>query len=405
MKDNGMTIIKDGGICSPIGFKSSAISAGIKNNSKKDLCILLSDSPAEVAATFTKNKVIAAPVRICKKIIKNSNKINGIIVNSGNANACTGKKGLKDCEYIINYYENKFNLPTNTLLIASTGVIGEYLPKDKFIDGLGELKSNLQKDSSGFAEAILTTDKFTKKLALSIDTGHGKYTIGSTAKGAGMIAPNMATMLAFITTDAKIDPQSMKKYLKKAVNNSFNIITVDGDMSTNDSVFLFSNGCSKIKIKSKKDKVIFINALTFLCLELAKMIVKDGEGATKCVKIIVKNALSRKDADKCAFKIAQSTLVKTMFFGEEPNWGRIIAAAGASRVSFNPEKTDIYFDKILYVKNGQQIKSELEKEVHKIMKKNEYAITIDLKSGSYSHSLFTSDLTHEYIKINSSYKT
>jgi glutamate N-acetyltransferase/amino-acid N-acetyltransferase len=290
--------------------------------------------------------------------------------------------------------------------MTSTGVIGKRLPVKKFLDASDKLISNLDDTHEDFQEAIMTTDSFPKGVAVLVESGKGAYVIGASAKGAGMIAPSMATMLAFITTDALINEKVLDSALKVAVEKSFNRITVDGDMSTNDSVYLFSNGLSGIKIESEEDIKNFIDALTFVCLTLAKMIVKDGEGATKLVEIEVKNAKCVEDAKKCAFKIANSLLVKTMFFGCDPNWGRLLASVGASLIDIDPDKIDIYFDDILYVKDSTIIDENLEKDVCEIMKKSEYKIVIDLNSsGGSSYNVFTSDLTFDYIKINAEYRT
>lgn len=403
-----MDIINKGGVTTPLGFKSAAISIDVKGNNsrKKDLSILCSDIPCKVAATFTENRVKAAPVIVSKELLSKSRDFYGIIVNSGNANACTGKDGIKDTYDIVHHYEKKLKLPENSLLMTSTGVIGKRLPVKKFLDASDKLLSNLDDTHEDFQEAIMTTDSFPKGVAVLVESGKGAYVIGASAKGAGMIAPSMATMLAFITTDALVHEKVLDSALKIAVEKSFNRITVDGDMSTNDSVYLFSNGLSGIKIESEEDIKNFIDALTFVCLTLAKMIVKDGEGATKLVEIEVKNAKSVEDAKKCAFKVANSLLVKTMFFGCDPNWGRLLASVGASLIDIDPDKIDIYFDNIQYVKNSTIIDENLEKDVCEIMKKSEYKIVIDLNSsGGSSYNVFTSDLTFDYIKINAEYRT
>jgi glutamate N-acetyltransferase/amino-acid N-acetyltransferase len=402
-----MKKINNGGICSPLGFSSAGISIDIKGNKsdKKDLGIILSISPCYCASTFTKNKVSAAPVKDAKKRLFNTETINAIIVNSGNANACTGKQGLDDCETIINHYAKALEIDANSLLISSTGVIGENLPVEKFISNSKNLINSLDDDDNDFAESILTTDTVTKKLAVLVETENGIYVVGGVAKGAGMIAPEMATMLAFITTDAMVDKNILQNSLDNAVKTSFNSITVDGDMSTNDSVFLLANGMSGINIHSEKQINKFKDAVSHVCLELAKMIVKDGEGATKFIQINVKNALTQDDAKKCAFKIANSPLVKTMFAGEDPNWGRLLASAGASLIELDEEKIDIYFNDLKYVESGSLIDKKLEEKVHQIMKTDEYEITIDLNIGNCNSTVYTTDLTKEYISINADYRS
>jgi len=399
--------IKNGGVCTPIGFRSAGISADIKgkNSTKKDLGLLISESPCVVAATFTENKVKAAPVIVCKDLLSRNNEFKGIIVNSGNANACTGKQGIENTLNIIKHYENKLEFFPNSLLMASTGVIGNQLPVNKFIDKSDELISNIEDYHENFNESIMTTDSYAKSIALLVETENGAYVIGGAAKGAGMISPSMATMLAFITTDALIDKNTLSNALNSAVKNSFNKITVDGDMSTNDSVYIFANGLSGISISSTVDIKKFEEALTYVCLSLAKMIVKDGEGATKLVEIEIKNAATEEDAKKCAFKIANSPLVKTMFFGADPNWGRLLASVGASLIEIDPDNIDIYFNDLHYVSKSTIIDVNLESKVHEVMKNREYKITINLNVGDKSYNAYTCDLTYEYVKINTDYRT
>jgi glutamate N-acetyltransferase/amino-acid N-acetyltransferase len=402
-----MDVINKGGVTTPLGFKTSAIYIDVKGNNskKKDLGILFSDIPCKVSATFTENRVKAAPVIVSKHLLSENRNFHGIVVNSGNANACTGSDGIKDTYDIIHHYEKGLKLPGNSLLMTSTGVIGKRLPVKKILDASDKLISNLDDTHEDFEKAIMTTDSFPKSVAVLVETDNGAYVIGASAKGAGMIAPSMATMLCFVTTDALVHEKVLDNALKVAVEKSFNRITVDGDMSTNDSVYLFSNGLSGIKVESEDDIRKFTEALTFVCLTLAKMIVKDGEGATKIVEIEVKNAKMEDDAKKCAFKIANSPLVKTMFFGCDPNWGRLLSSVGSSLIDIDPDNIDIYFDDIFYVKNSTVIDENLEKDVHTIMKSSEYKITIDLNIGNASFNVFTSDLTYEYIKINAEYRT
>lgn len=404
--DMDMNIIKNGGVSTPLGFRTSAVAADIKGNKKGrlDLGILLSDMPCKVAGVFTKNMVKAAPVISSQNLINNS-EILGIIANSGNANACTGKIGLEDVANITRHFEKIFKLPGNSLFMSSTGVIGVRLPVKNIIDSAEELFLKLDDSDEDFTKAIMTTDTFSKSLAVLVETGNGAFVIGGCAKGAGMIAPSMATMLSFITTDAMISKELLQRALEAAVKESFNRITVDGDMSTNDSVYIFANGFSGIAIQNEELYNKFYEGLKFVCLELAKMIVKDGEGATKLVKIQVKNAKSEEDAKVCAFKVGNSPLVKTMFFGNDPNWGRLLASAGASLIEMDPENIDIYFDDLHYVSCSTIIDLSLESKVHDIMKKDSYTITIDLNYGNFEYSVYTSDLTYDYVKINADYRT
>lgn len=401
-----MDMIKNGGVSTPLGFRTSAVAADIKGNKKGrlDLGILLSDMPCKVAGVFTKNMVKAAPVISSQNLINNS-EILGIIANSGNANACTGKIGLEDVATITRHFEKIFKFPGNSLFMSSTGVIGVRLPVKNIIESAEELFLKLDDSDEDFTKAIMTTDTFSKSLAVLVETGNGAFVIGGCAKGAGMIAPSMATMLSFITTDAMISKELLQRALEAAVKESFNRITVDGDMSTNDSVYIFANGFSGIAIQNEELYNKFYEGLKFVCLELAKMIVKDGEGATKLVKIQVKNAKSEEDAKVCAFKVGNSPLVKTMFFGNDPNWGRLLASAGASLIEMDPENIDIYFDDLHYVSCSTIIDLSLESKVHDIMKKDSYTITIDLNYGNFEYSVYTSDLTYDYVKINADYRT
>ncbi|TYB34896.1 MAG: bifunctional glutamate N-acetyltransferase/amino-acid acetyltransferase ArgJ [Flexistipes sinusarabici] len=402
-----MNIIKNAGVCAPLGFSSAATAADIKGNGsdKLDYGILVSMVPCEVAAVFTKNNVKAPPLIFAKERLASGNKISGILVNSGNANACTGKEGLKNCRILTEEGEKVLELDKDSLLISSTGVIGEQLPINKMKKHLRDLPELLTGYDEEFAECILTTDTRTKRLAVLVETDNGAYVIGGVAKGSGMISPDMATMLSFITTDAMISEDNLKNCLNSALEESFNSITVDGDMSTNDSVFIFANGLSGININMEKHLQEFQESLNFLCKELAKEIVKDGEGATKFVTIRVKNAVSKDEAKWCGMKIANSPLVKTMFFGEDPNWGRLMACTGASLVTMHENKVDIYFNNLKYVENGVLIDKQLEKEAADIMSEESFTITIDLNIGNSEAEVYTSDLSYDYVKINADYRT
>ncbi|MCX8083461.1 MAG: bifunctional glutamate N-acetyltransferase/amino-acid acetyltransferase ArgJ [Calditerrivibrio sp.] len=402
-----MKLVENGGVCTPLGFSSAAVSADIKGNKsgKLDLAILISEVPCNVAAVFTTNKVKAAPVIAGLEQIKSCAQFYGILVNSGNANACTGKQGIVDYHDITKNFEKKLNLPPGSLLMASTGVIGVRLPVEKFYAYTEALIDKIDDEDDDFTKAIMTTDTKPKKIAVLVETKNGVYVIGAAAKGAGMISPSMATMLSFITTDAVIDKDLMQTILSKVVEKSFNSITVDGDMSTNDSVFLFSNGLSGIKLTTQEELQEFENALLYVCNHLSRSIVLDGEGATKLVHILVKNAKTYQDAKTCASKIANSPLVKTMFFGSDPNWGRLMASIGASMIDIDPEKIDIYFDNLKYVENSRLIDPCLEKDVHEIMLKNEYIITIDLKVGNAEAQIMTCDFSYDYVKINADYRS
>lgn len=400
-------IVEDGGVCTPLGFSSGAVSADIKGNKsgKLDLGILLSEVPCEVAATFTKNRMKAAPIIAAEKQLMDGGKFSGVLVNSGNANACTGRQGVEDYFRIVSHFEDKFGLEKNSLFMSSTGVIGVRLPLDKILSKADDLLNSVDDEDTLFSKAIMTTDTKPKRIAVLVETNNGVYVVGGAAKGAGMIAPSMATMLAFITTDAIVEGNVLQKVLSNAVERSFNSITVDGDMSTNDTCFIFSNGLSGIRVAKSEDVERFQTAVNVVCEHLAKEIVMDGEGATKLVHIQVDNAKSYEDAKRCAFKIANSPLVKTMFFGSDPNWGRLMASIGASLIDINPETVDIYFNDIKYVENSVLIDPSLEKDIHEIMLGREYLIRIDLKIGSQSCRVMTSDFSYDYVKINADYRS
>lgn len=400
-------IINGGGVTTPTGFQSSATWADIKANGKErnDLTIIVSDTPCETVALYTVNKVKAACVLYDMELTRQKNKIQAIIVNSGNANACTGVQGINDCNTIVKELSNRLSINEKSILISSTGVIGNKMPVERIVSKLDYLVENLSDDGgSDFASAIMTTDTKSKEIAVLVETSKGCCVIGGACKGAGMIAPSLATMLSFITTDAEISNALMEKMLKEVVEESFNCVTVDGDMSTNDSLFFMSNGMSSVKI-TESDYDVFKEALLYVCQYLSKLMAIDGEGATKFVKINILGAKSKDDAKLCASKIANSPLVKTMFAGCDPNWGRLMASAGASGADFDQNNVDIFFNNLHYVKNGIIIDTKLEKQVFEIMKNNEYEITINLNAGDSKTFFYTCDFTADYIKINADYRS
>ena len=402
------TQIKDGGVTAPLGFRAAATNADIKGNGNKknDMALIVSDEPCIAAALFTENVVKAAPVIYDMDILKtNAKGVTAILANSGNANACTGEGGLNVCTNLTKQTADILNVPSNSVLIASTGVIGNPMPQQKISDKLPVLAQSLSDEGgSDFAKAIMTTDTKQKEVAVLVETEKGCYVIGGCCKGAGMIAPSLATMLAFITTDAAVSSAVLQKALTEAAEVSFNQVTVDGDMSTNDSLFVLANGMSGVKI-NENEYNSFKEALSYVCNILAKKIAADGEGATKLVTIKVKGALDKEQARLCASKIANSPLVKTMFAGCDPNWGRLMASAGASGAVFDPNKTDIYFNDLHYVKNGIIIDSKLEENVYEIMQNSEYEITLDLHCGMGEAAFYTCDFTVDYVKINADYRS
>lgn len=389
-----------GGVTAANGYKAAGVRCGIKKK-KADLALILSDYPAKTAGVFTTNKFKAASVELNKKNL-NFHTHFGIIINSGNANALTGKPGIDDTELILSKLANELNVSSSNLFMCSTGIIGKRLPVNKITKAIPALIRALEKDgSSQAADAIKTTDAFSKEYAVSFIAGNKDVKVGGIAKGAGMIAPNMATMLSFITTDALVDKRLLQKALKEAVSSSFNCITVDGSMSTNDTVLLFANGASLVEIKDQTENYNnFVTALKTVCLELAKMIIRDGEGATKLIEIKVDGAKTVSDAKKTALAIANSVLFKTMCYGEDANFGRVAAACGQVTADFKSEKVDIYLNGKCAVKDGAAAGIKLPKS---LFKKKKIDVLINLNAGKAKHKVFTSDLGYEYVKINAEY--
>ena len=390
----------------PTGFRFSGMASGIKTAGKLDLGLIVSDSPADCAGVFTRNKVIAAPLQLTKPRVSKG-KCQAILVNSGNANACTGSGGLQVAESTSELLATALHIADDLVAVASTGVIGEPLPLAPFQSGVPQLVGNLSvNDALVVAEAIKTTDVFTK-VTSAIESGQQNYKILGIAKGAGMIHPNMATMLGFILTDAQVNPELLNSALQQAVRNSFNSITVDGDTSTNDMVLLLANGSSKsARIEPGTGEAErFCHHLEGVLLTLAKMIVRDGEGATKLVEIRVVGAVSEDSARIVARSVATSALVKTAFFGADANWGRIIAAVGYSGIDVDPNRIDISFNQVPVAVNGLAVGGENEAEATKVLQLDEFVVTINLHQGEAESSYYTSDLSYEYVRINADYRT
>jgi glutamate N-acetyltransferase/amino-acid N-acetyltransferase len=387
------------------GFLGCGISSGIKKTGRKDLGLIFSNVPAKVAGVFTTNVVKAAPVILGIERVKGG-QCQAVIINSGNANVGTGKRGLKDATLTTKLLAQELRIKESLVIPSSTGVIGVYLDMEKITKAVPELVSNLSED--GFldtAEAIMTTDKFPKYAQAQMKIDGKTGTLCAIGKGAGMIAPQMATMLCFILTDIDIDVKTQKRALKNAVDVSFNKIIVDGDTSTNDTVIMLSNGVLGNKPIKEGDRnyIKFQKILSELTTEIAEMIVRDGEGATKVVKIIVKRARTKRDAENIARTIGSSLLVKTALYGEDANWGRVLAAAGRAGVKFNPLKVDLYFGDYKVVRNGAEIMDE--SKVNHILKQPSFPITLDLKSGKSSSFVIASDITIDYLKLNAQYRT
>jgi len=387
------------------GFKAAGVASGLKKNGGKDLGLIYSEVPATVAGVFTKNLVQAAPVLLDRERIK-SGKCQAVIVNSGNANCCTGDQGMRDAIAMTRFAASGLAISQDLVLVASTGVIGQPFPVGKIEAAMPELVRDIKPDGmANLAEAIMTTDTVPKAVSRQGEMEGKPYTVAGVAKGSGMIRPDMATMLCFVVSDIKISHDLLTEALLAATDKSFNKITVDGDTSTNDTILVLANGLSGATVKNPVHKESFQIVLDEVLTDLAKMVVKDGEGATKLVEIIIRGALTDKDAYKIADTVSNSNLVKTALFGEDANWGRILAAAGRAGVKIDPYKADIFFDDVMIAKNGMWCGEKAETEAAMILKRDEFAISVDLNMGHGSTSIFTCDFSVEYVKINADYRS
>ena len=394
-------ILKDGGVTSAQGFQAAGVACGIKPRGERDLALIVSDVPAEAAGTFTTNLVKAAPVKLSMRHIRHG-KIRGVVINSGCANACTGVGGIADAKAMVEYVARESKTQPREWLVCSTGRIGQRLPMVQIRKGIQKAAAKLGPDHGiEAARAIMTTDTRRKEFAMRFKVDGRKVTIGGMAKGAGMIHPNMATMLCLITTDACIDKATLRGCVEEAVENSFNRISVDGDTSTNDSVIVLANGQSGTNLlKSYHPQFpLFKKTLTHVMRKLARMIVEDGEGITRVVDVVVKGAANAQDAKAAALAVAKSELIKTSWTGGDPNWGRIMCALGYSGARVREEMVEIFYDGLLAVSNGQPSKTPGAK-LRKLVRKPKFTITINLHAGSGEYSILTTDLTEEYVRIN-----
>ncbi|RNC69876.1 MAG: bifunctional glutamate N-acetyltransferase/amino-acid acetyltransferase ArgJ [Desulfuromonadales bacterium] len=389
------------------GFTFSAVEAAIKKPGRLDLALICSETPAAVAAVYTTNKVKAAPV-----LLDMERTINGtcraIVVNSGNANACTGTQGMDDAVETTRLVAEGLGVTEDAVLVSSTGVIGVPLPMERMRAGISPLVAGLCSGTlDDVARAIMTTDTFPKLEARKGVAGGKEYTIAGIAKGAGMIMPNMATMLAFLVTDAAVDTAWLRTVFSAGVERSFNAITVDGDTSTNDTAFIMANGAAAnpVLVDGADGAADFVRLLDEVLLSLAKLIVKDGEGATKFVEITVKGARSDVDAKRAAMAVANSCLVKTAFFGQDANWGRIFAAVGYSGADVDPDWAELFFDDVQMVRNGVFVGGDAEARGSEVLKQKEFTVTVDLHLGDGAATVYTSDLSYDYVKINADYRT
>ena len=389
----------------PKGFLFSAVEAAIKKPGRKDLALIYSQVEADMAGAFTTNRVKAAPVRLDMRKIK-SGKGQAIIVNSGNANACTGRVGMQDATEMAKRAAEGLGIKTSLLYTASTGVIGNPMPMDRIGPKIQELIENLGKWSlEDVAASIMTTDTFPKIFRKKVKIGNKTGMITGICKGAGMICPHMATMLCFIMTDIAVHQKTLERTLHNAVNKTFNRLTIDGDMSTNDTVLIMANGMlGNPPITEKSVSYLSFNyALEEVAYGLAALIAKDGEGATKFIEIEVNGARSEADAEKAAFAVANSNLVKTAIYGNDANWGRIMAALGYSGADIREEKVDIYFGKVKVA--GKGLASGRDKAAGEVLRKKHIKIIIDLNMGKGSAKVLTCDMTEEYIRVNADYRT
>ena len=407
-----------GGVTAPLGFKASGLYCGIKRSKRKDLALIVSERLCDAAGAFTTNKVQASCVVVDKDHLRDG-KAQAVIANSGNANCLTGESGFENTRAMASAVARTLGLRKKNVLVASTGVIGKPLPIKKILGAVPQLVNELNKKGGADAAAgILTTDRLNKEMAAEFLIGRRRVRVGAIAKGAGMIHPEMAlhgtrppagrhaTMLCFVTTDAVIAPAALRASLDRAVKKTFNTITIDGDMSTNDMVLVLANGMAQNKkiVEKTKEFRLFARVLETLFLALAKQMVRDAEGATKFVEVLVKNASTREDARLAAKSVARSSLVKCALFGSDPNWGRIAAAVGYSGAHVDPWKLTIYLGKEAVVRNGGRVKQNAN-TLNRVFAQKNIKITVDLGLGKFSSAAYTCDLSTNYVRINSAYRT
>ena len=396
----------NGGVTAPEGFFATGVACGLKKNGQKDLAIICSEDSAAAAGVFTTNKVKGHSLQLTMDHMK-SGYANAIVINSGNANACVGEQGYADALEIATITAGLLDCKPQDILVGSTGVIGKPLDMESIRPALEELVSGMEPDGGHDAQlAIMTTDTIHKEVAVELDLQETRIVIGGMAKGSGMIHPNMATMIGIITTDANISRKLLDKALKDVVKSTFNRVTVDGDTSVCDMVLVLANGLADNAgiINENEDYDQFRNALEYVCNSLAKLIARDGEGATKLVEVVIEGAGNPDDAYKAACAIAKSPLVKTAIFGEDANWGRIITAAGYSGADFDPAYTDIYIGDLLVCKNGCAVNFD-ENEAKAHLQGKEVKLLVKLNKGIYGDRVWTCDFSYDYVKINASYRS
>ena len=398
-----------GGVASAKGFRAAGVAAEIKYKGRNDVALIVADEPCAAAAVFTTNKVAAAPVLYDREVVKGG-RVQAILANSGCANACTGEEGFRDAKLSALVTAGELGISPKHVLVASTGVIGRRLPMDRLLEGMKKAKAALGRTAEhGLAaeKAVMTTDTVPKQACVKTTIGGKTVTVGGMSKGSGMIEPNMATMLGFITTDAAVSPAMLKRALLLAIDKSFNRLVVDGDESTNDSVFLLASGkAGNAPITwGGADFDAFRAALESVCVSLARQMATDGEGATKFVTVTVRGAKSEKDAARAARAVAKSPLAKTSWFGRDPNWGRVLAAVGYSGAEVVDMKAEVFYDREWAFRRGEIADEKQLARLAKVLKKDAFEVIVDLHLGSYESSVYTCDFSLDYVHINADYTT
>ena len=398
-----------GGVCAAKGFRAAGVAAEIKYRGRNDVALVVADAPCAAAAVFTTNRVAAAPVVYDREVVKGG-RVQAILANSGCANACTGAQGLRDAELSALATAGELGIDPRHVLVASTGVIGRPLPMDRLLAGMKKAAAALGRTAAhGLAaeKAVMTTDTRPKEACATATVGGRKVTVGGMAKGSGMIEPNMATMLGFLTTDAVVSSAMLRRALKLAIAKSFNSLVVDGDESTNDSVFLLASGAAGNApiVKGGADFDAFRAALEAVCVSLARQMATDGEGATKFVTVTVKGAKSEKDAARAARAVAKSPLAKTSWFGRDPNWGRVLAAVGYSGAAVEDVKAEVFYDGVWAFRRGEVADEKQLAKLAKVLKKDAFEVVVDLHLGTGESSVYTCDLSLDYVHINADYTT
>ncbi len=394
-----------GGVCAPRGFLAAGVHCGIKKENG-DLALLYSEVEARAAGVFTTNLVKAAPVLLTWERVRDG-RLQAVVVNSGNANACTGPLGMENAKLMARITAQELGLKEELVGVASTGVIGVPLPMNRVEKGIKQAVKELSPDGgTQAAKAIMTTDTCPKEVAVRVEVGGTLVTVGGMAKGSGMIHPNMATMLAFITSDARIDPGLLREVLKEAVERTFNMITVDGDTSTNDMVLMLNNGqAGNPEIKKRTPGYqVFSRAVEYVCTHLAKTIARDGEGATKLLEVVVNGAATTRDAQRAARAVAASNLVKTAVFGADANWGRVMCALGYSGANFNPDKVGVWIGPVKVVEGGRAAQYN-EEEATRALQGQDVVLRVDLGVGNGQATAWGCDLSYDYVRINGSYRS